>query len=225
LIQHTYIEFLGLELADPLTFISDLLMTLVAFYCGHKIFYAHNNKYAKFVGMFFFFMGASSLIGGTGHLLDLYFGKTAHLIAWTVQGLSIIFIELASIRLLSRKYRHLLRTLVYAFFGVFISRLFDVQHFDIVKVNASVGLIGFAVLIHLVAYFQYKKAVFLRIPLAISLFLIPAAIHGLGFQLNAWINHNVISHLALLPCYYMLYYGCDLVAAELTKSKTLQILQ
>ncbi len=225
MIQHTYIEVFGLQLADPLTFISDVLMSVVAFYCGHKIFHAYSMKYAKYVGLFFFFLGASSLIGGTSHLLDIYFGKTPHIFAWTVQGISIIFIELASVKVLSRKTQTLLRMFIYAFFGVFITKLLSIQHFDVVKVNATVGLIGFTLGFHTLRYFQYREKVFLKVPFAICCFIIPALMHGSGIQINAWLNQNVLSHLALLPCYYLLYKGSDGVAQHLAKTKIPQAQQ
>ena len=226
MIQHTYIELFGLQLMDPLTFVTDVMMSVVAFYCGHKLFYDHKLKYAKYAGMFFLFLGISSFIGGSSHLLEHYFGKVPHLVAWTVQGISILFVELASIRVIKQaKLKNLLRMFVYAFFGVFISQLLNIQHFNVVKINTTVGLIGFTTVIHIVSYFLNKERVFLKVPMAICLFLLPAIIHGLGIAFNAWFNQNVLSHLVLLPCYFFLYKGFDAVAKYLATSKTLQAQQ
>jgi len=219
-IQHTSIELFGLQLMDPLTFVTDVMMSVVAFYCGHKIFYAHQLKYAKYVGVFFLFLGASSFIGGSSHLLEHYFGKVPHLVAWTVQGISILFVELASIRVIKQaKLKNLLRMFVYAFFGVFISQLLSIQHFNVVKINTTVGLIGFTAIIHIVSYFLNKEKVFLKVPMAICLFVLPALIHGLDIAFNAWINQNVISHIVLLPCYFFLYKCFDAVASKLAISR------
>lgn len=226
MIEHTYIELFGLELADPLTFVSDIMMTIVAFYCGHRIFHDYSIKYSKLVGLFFFFLGVSSMLGGTSHLLDFYFGKTPHLIAWLTQGVSILFIEMASLTLIkSRKVKNLLRMIVFAFFGVFISQLFSIQHFNVVKINSTIGLIGVTSGIHIAKYFATKETVYLKVPLSICLFILPALVHGFDLRINAWFNQNVISHLILLPCYYVVYRSFSLITEHHTTSKTQPIQQ
>ncbi|MFQ3215257.1 MAG: hypothetical protein ACJAT1_002333 [Marivirga sp.] len=219
-------EIFGLELADPLTFVTDVLMSVVAFYCGHKLFYSFDAKFAKLTGLFFLFLGLSSLIGGTSHLLDLYFGKMPHLFAWMTQGLSILFVELACVTLIkSRKIQNLLRMVIYSFFGVFVSQLISIQQFNVVKINATVGLIGFTSMIHIVKYFETKDQDFLNVPLSICLFILPAIIHGFDLRYNSWVNQNVLSHLVLLPCYYLLYRSFFRVTEKMITSKTQPALQ
>ena len=46
---------------------------------------------------------------------------------------------------------------------------------------------------------------YLKIPITIILFSGPAMIHSFDIYFNKWIDQNVISHLLLLPCYYLLY--------------------
>jgi len=224
LIEHTYIEFLGLELADPLTFISDILMAVFCAFFGHRLFHDYKSKYAKLTAYFFLFLAVSAFLGGTSHLLDLYLGKTPHLIAWTLQGVSILFFQLASLKLISSsKVKFFLRALIFAFFGIFVSQIFTVQHFDVVKVNSIVGLIGFVSLIHVFKYFQGRDIAYLKIPLMIILFAGPAMIHSFGIYFNKWIDQNVISHILLLPCYYLLYSAIKQVA--IVKRKTQPIPQ
>lgn len=224
MIEHTYIEFLGLELADPLTFISDILMASFCAYFGHKLFHEFKSKYAKLTAFFFLILGFSAFLGGTAHLLDLYLGKGPHLIAWSMQGISILFFQLASLRLInSSRLKIILQVLVFAFFGIFISQIYSVQHFDVVKVNSIVGLIGFVSIIHIYKYFQERDIAYLKIPLTILLFSGPAMIHSFDIYFNKWIDQNVISHLLLLPCYYLLYSAIRRVA--IVKKKTQPIPQ
>lgn len=205
---------MGLELADPFTFISDILMAVFCAFFGHRLFHEFKSKYAKLAAIFFLILGFSAFLGGTSHLLDLYLGKTPHLIAWTLQGVSILFFQLASLKLISSsKIKFFLRALIFAFFGIFISQIFTVQHFDVVKVNSIVGLIGFVSLIHVFKYFQGRDTAYLKIPLTIILFAVPAMIHSFGIYFNKWIDQNVISHLLLLPCYYLLYSAIKQVAS------------
>lgn len=197
---------MGLELADPLTFISDILMAVFCAYFGHKLFHDFKSKYAKLTAFFFLFLGFSAFLGGTAHLLDLYLGKNPHLMAWTMQGVSILFFQLASLKLVeSPKMKILLQVVVFAFFGIFISQILRVQHFDVVKVNSIVGLIGFVSIFHIYKYFQEREIAYLKIPLAIILFGLPAMVHSFEIHFNKWIDQNVISHLLLVPCYYVLY--------------------
>jgi hypothetical protein len=123
-----------------------------------------------------------------------------------MQGVSILFFQVASLNLIPpSKVKAFLRVLIFAFFCVFISQIFAVQHFDVVKVNSIVGLIGFVSLIHMYKNFQEKDTAYLKIPLAIALFAGPAMIHSFDIYFNKWIDQNVISHLLLLPCYYLLF--------------------
>ncbi|GAA5035111.1 hypothetical protein GCM10011506_28470 [Marivirga lumbricoides] len=219
MIEHTYIELMGWTLADPLTFITDIMMAAVCFYCGHRLFYDFDNKYSKLFALFFLFLGMSSFLGGSSHLLENYLGRTPHLVAWLVQGISVLFVELACIKLIDkRNARNLLRAITYGSFGIFIALLFNIQAFSVVKFNSTLGLIGFAFIIHLYKYFTTKDGTYLGVPLSISLFIVPAFVHGFGINYNAWINQNVISHLILLPCYFILYKNVAKVAV-LTKKQ------
>jgi len=141
-----------------------------------------------------------------------------------MQGVSILFLQLASLKLIpSAKVNFILRLLIFAFFGIFISQIITVQHFDVVKVNSVVGLIGIVSIIHIYNYFQERDAAYLRIPLVIALFACPAMIHSFDIYLNKWIDQNVISHLLLLPCYYLLYSAIKQV--PITKMKTQRVPQ
>jgi hypothetical protein len=210
---------MGLELADPLTFISDILMAVFCAFLGHRLYHDFKSKYAKLTAYFFLFLGVSAFLGGASHLLDLYLGKPPHLIAWTLQGISILFFQLASLRLIrSSRIKFFLRAVIFSFFGIFIAQIYSVQHFDVVKVNSIVGLIGFVSFLHIYKYFETSNKSYLRIPLAIILFAMPAMIHSFGIYFNKWIDQNVISHLLLLPCYYLLYSAVKQVA--MLKKKT-----
>ncbi|WMN05978.1 hypothetical protein QYS48_31165 [Marivirga arenosa] len=223
MIEHTYIEFLGLELADPLTFVSDILMASFCAFYGHKLFHEHKAKYAKLASFFFLFLACSSFLGGSSHLFDLYLGKTPHLIAWTVQGVSILLFELASLKLLAdSKFKIFLRAAIFAFFGIFISQIFFIQHFDVVKMNTSIGLLGVVSIIHIYKYFQERNRAYLNVPLAIILFAGPALIHSFGINYNKWIDQNVISHILLLPCYYLLYTAVKQVSVFKMKSQLIR---
>jgi len=187
---------------------------------GHQLFHNFKSKYAKLSAYFFLFLALSSFLGGTSHLLDLYLGKNPHFIAWSIQGVSILFFQLASLKLIrASKAKFFLRGVIFAFFGIFISQVFTVQHFDVVKVNSIVGLIGFVSLIHIYKYLLEKDKTYLKIPLTILLFAGPAMIHSFGIFYNKWIDQNVISHLLLLPCYYLLYSAIRQVAIAKTKTQ------
>lgn len=209
---------MGWTLADPLTFITDIMMSAVCLYCGHRLFYDFETKYSKLFALFFLFLGMSSFLGGSSHLLENYLGRTPHLVAWLVQGVSILFVELACIKLIDkRNVKNLLRAITYGSFGVFITLLFNIQAFSVVKFNSTIGLMGFAFIIHLYKYFSSKDTTYIGVPFAISLFIIPAFIHGFSINYNAWINQNVISHLILLPCYFTLYSNVAKVALLIKK--------
>src|SRR5690554_800876 len=152
---------------------------------GHRLYHDYKSKYAKFTSYFFLFLALSSFLGGTSHLLDLYLGKNPHLIAWTIQGVSVLFFQFASLSLLRQsKLRFILKGLIYAFFILFVFQVFSVQHFDVVKVNSIVGLMGVVSIIHIYKGIQEKDIAYLRIPLALILFAGPAMIHSFAISYN-----------------------------------------
>lgn len=223
-VDHTYIEFFGWVLADPLTFLSDILMGAFCAFYGYRLYYNFKSKYAKFTALFFLLLAVSSFLGGFAHLLDEYIGNEPHLIAWSIQGISVLLFQMASLSLLrSTKSKFVLRGLIYASFVFFIFRVFSVQHFDVVKFNSTVGLVGIVSLIHVYKYLQDREIVYLRIPLAIIIFAGPALIHSFGLSYNTWIDYNVISHVLLLPCYYLLYKVIGQVVV--TKKKTKAVVE
>lgn len=218
MLEHVYVELMGFTLTDPLTFISDIMMAAVCFYCGHRLFYDFKeSKYGKFTGLFFFFLGLSAGMGGTFHLLHFYYGRAPHLAAWLVQGVSILFIEYACIQLLeSRQLRKALTVFIAGIFVFYLAQLFVNKNFTVVKYNSAMGLIGFALLIHAFRYQQTKEKRYGQVVVAILLYVIPAISHALDIHINDWVNRNVVSHIMLLPCYYYLYLSFRKVAEQQT---------
>lgn len=189
-------------------------------YFGHRLFHDYKSKYARLASYFFLFLSISAFLGGSAHLLDLYLGKTPRLIAWIFQGFSILFFQLASLKLVgSSRISLFLRVVMFALIGVFIFQVIRMQHFDIVKMYSIAGLMGFVSIIHLFKSVREKNIVYLRVSLAIAVLAVPAMIHSFGVNFNKWVDQNVISHIILLPCFYLLYNCLKNVAISRKKTQ------
>lgn len=205
-LHRVYVPFMGFTLTDPATFLTDIVMAAICFWCGHRLYRDFKNEYSRWHGLFFFFLGLSMLNGGTAHLLFYYFGHLPHYIAWTIQGFSILIVEWASTTLMPKgKAQKSLRIFAVLFYVVYLVFLWWLEIFTLVKINSTIGLIGFSLPLH--AYYARKTGdkVFWLVPISVLLFLIPALTHATNIHFNDWINRNVVSHILLSPCFLILY--------------------
>lgn len=205
-IERVYVDFMGFVIADPVTFFSDVSMAALCFFLGYRLKASFRDKHSYWASLFFIFLGLSTLMGGTSHLLDYYFGKGPHLAAWLINGISVSLAQLGALVLIQNEK---IRKGILAFgliqFVTFVIMVLSTQNFVFVKINSSVGLIAVVTTIHFVNFGKMKEKVFLALPLAIASMTIPLLAHAMNLQINELVNRNVISHVLLLPCFYALY--------------------
>jgi len=200
------INVFGLELMEPGSFITDILLAIATytFYSKFK-----KDKSNTFYSYFFLFMGLSFFFSAFGHLLYHYTGKPLQIFGWIFSALSIYFIEQAVLKeIKSDNLRKRLNFATNLQFLLFIIAVVFFQHFIVVTINLVVGIMGLVVpILGIQAFNQNSK----KNILIISGFLF-SALPGFLYRQELdfiGLNGKELSHLILIFCFYIIYLGIN----------------
>lgn len=168
--------------------------------------------------MFFLFMGVASITGGTAHGFINYVGNNFHLAAWVFTGFAVFSAQLATLPLVeNRKLLQILRIFVVAEVMVMTATVLIYQSFESVRINSAVALVGIVLLIQATTFAKYKTRKNGLIAIGIIANVIPALIHAIKVSYSQWFNFNDLSHVVMIGCFYIIYYGAKQPDAEPSK--------
>lgn len=201
------IELFGLQVTEPMTWITNWMVAFACFIFGHKLFYDDEADLSqKFWALFFLFIGLASVTGGTAHGFINYVGPKFHYAAWLLSGLSIFCAQLAVLPMIEHKLlRQAVRIFCYAQLIVMSMSVIIFQHFSSVLWDSIIGLIGVVIPVSLVHYSKHKDRRSALIVVGVLSNLIPGLIHLLKISFNQWFNFNDISHVVMIGCLYIMY--------------------
>jgi hypothetical protein len=207
--EKIHIALFGLDISEPNVLLSDLLMSFISFYCGLRLLNGQGNSSFKrwWIGFFFLF-GFSSLSGGLGHALYVYFGHSGKLCTWITGIFSTYMIERAMTEASNnekiKKTIKLISFIKLVFiFLIFISILYfgpisekPNLPFLPIAINTIIG-VSFSA-----GYYAYILSKQLHYHFKILYFgvfiMIPSVVFFLGkINLHPWLDKNDISHLFL----------------------------
>lgn len=210
------IELLGLQVTEPMTWITNWMVAASCFFFGHKLFYDEEADLSqKFWSLFFLFLGFASIMGGTAHGFILYVGPKFHQVAWLLSGISVFCAQLAVLPLIEKpKIRSTVRIFCYAQLMAMSASVLIFQHFSVVLIDSIVGLIGVVIPVSMAHYSRYKDKRSSLVIIGVLTNLIPAGIHLLKISINEWFNFNDISHVAMIGCFYVMYKAANVRNAQ-----------
>jgi len=90
----------GLDLAEPVGFLGDVLISSFAFYFAFKVYKLYRTPFTKNWTVFFVIFGIGFIMGGFGHLFYNYLGTPGKYIGWFAGLVYIYFIEQAMLSFL-----------------------------------------------------------------------------------------------------------------------------
>jgi hypothetical protein len=219
------IVFLGIQLTEPFTLLTDLL---VAVFCFAFAYHLYREKLEKspqtYWAIFFLFIGLASLIGGVAHGFILYVGMQTHYSAWLISSLGIFAAQMATLPLINNK-----QTLVYLRFLVCIELIVSLgcvlyfRDFDIVRINSAFGLL---VVVLPILFFHYQEnrdrgSALLIIGILSNLF--PAIIHAFHLSYSIWFTANDLSHVVMVLCFYLMFKGASQIAFVVPSEKLAEV--
>jgi hypothetical protein len=216
-----------MTMLEPTTTITDLILALMSFYFGHMLYRVHSKvynrdsidkRYHQFWGIFFLFLGISSLLGAIAHGFP-HMAKQYPMIvkAWpfTVMNLGMasfyLFLTIA-MEYFPRR-RNILFFIAYIKMLVFLLLMFGYpkKYFgDFLNVSFALVLFDYGPILLLLLimntweYIKTKKVAARTMMMAVLICLIATAVQISKFALHPQFNHNDLYHvISMISIYYM----------------------
>ncbi|MFN0032055.1 MAG: DUF6962 family protein [Flavobacteriales bacterium] len=229
MIEITSIDIAGIKILEPVTTLTDLLVTVV---CTYAFFHLRSHqhkelKHVKYYRYFFLFMGIATLLGGIiGHGFLYLFSFEWKVPAWIVSMISIALAERAAIM----RARPLLHNRLGTFFtylnvvelATFIFISIYTLRFIFVEIHAMYGL--------LIVVFSFEGYIFLRrrdpgskkILWAVFLAALAASAHIGKFSIHKWFNYFDLAHILMALSCMVLFKAVKEMVPELAQRKRLK---
>ncbi|MCF8297426.1 MAG: hypothetical protein K9J13_07795 [Saprospiraceae bacterium] len=214
------IEILGVKLLEPVTTITDLVVSAICFYAFYKLARIKNrNKMHLYLKIYFFSMGVATAVGGlVGHGFLYVFSDTYmigvspwKLPGWLTSMMSVAMVERASIEYI----RKLVKPALGRFFAwlniiellTFMTIAFTTLDFFFVEVHTAYGLLVVVASLNIYIYRKTKNPASKTFLIAVGFSAIGALVFMNEWGLSQWFNHFDISHCFLAISAYFFYKG------------------
>jgi hypothetical protein len=202
------VTWFGMDLLEPMTGITDILIAVFCTYFGVKLYRKSKKKIATYWSLFFFVMAVATFIGGFAHAFLNYLGPNAHLVSRSLTVFGLFFAEMASFLTIVRlKLRNSL--IFVSVLKMIIVLYFIILHNDfvIVKINSLISLIGIVYIIHIVSYFKDKNYTGKMISAAIGCGILAALVNTFKLSLHQWFSYHDVAHMFMIGSFYFFFKG------------------
>lgn len=209
------IYLFGIRIAEPVTSLTALLITLVSWYAWSRLTRtAPRNHVVWLIRSFFFLMGAATLIGGIiGHAFLYQFS-----FAWKVPGWVLSMVAIAS---LERGAILHARPLMGPFWGRFFSVLNIIElstflylalstlNFHFVEIHAGYGLVIVVGLFEGFVLLKTRDPGSRLILSAIPMAIVAVVVHLTNFSFSVWFTYFDIGHILMCVAALMMMRGVE----------------
>ncbi len=207
------VHWLGIRIDEPMTTLTDLLVSAVCFYAYFKL----RKLDAKSKGLIYFryyflLMGLATLLGGViGHAFLYAFSFSWKLPGWVVSMFSVAFIERSAIdyakAYIPKKVgSFFLRLNIIELITIMTITLYTLN-FKWVEFHSGYGLLAIVFPFHAFVYFKTKNKGSKTIMLAVGIASIAALVFMNKVAAHVWFNHLDISHTLMAVAAYVFYRG------------------
>jgi MFS family permease len=212
LIEITSIDIAGIKILEPVTTITDLMVTAVCVFAFYEL-RAHTHKEAKhvkFYRYFFLFMGLATLLGGLiGHAFLYLFSFGWKVPAWIVSMISIALAERAAI-MRAKPLLHNNAAKFFTYLNVvelitFMVIAMYTLKFIFVEIHAMYGLLVVVFSFEGYIYLKTKDEGSKKILWAVLLAALAASVHIGKITIHKWFNYFDLAHVFMAISCYVLY--------------------
>ena len=208
----TSIDIFGIRLDEPVTTITDLMVSAVcylAFYRLHKD--RPNTKLNIYMKFYFLSMGLATTIGGIiGHGFLYAFSFAWKLPGWLTSMFSIALLERASIEYCRPQIKN---KAVFGFFTwlnivellTFVTITFMTLNFFFVEVHSAYGLLVVVTGFQGYVYLKTRSEASRLALIAVGISSISAIIYMNEWGISKWFNHFDISHVFMTASAWFFY--------------------
>jgi hypothetical protein len=212
-VPSTSVELWGLRIDEPVTALTDLVVSAVCFIAFYKL---HNSglpgKTQMFLRVYFLLMGVATCFGGViGHAFLYAFSFAWKLPGWIVSMLSVALIERSSIGhaqpfLSKRVGTFFLRLNIVELVTVMTITVWTLN-FRWVEFHSGYGLLAIVLPFHLFVYYKTRDRGSLIFIFAVLIASVAALIFMNRISLDRWFNHLDISHTLMAVAGIVFYKG------------------
>ncbi|MBK9192169.1 MAG: hypothetical protein IPM77_12025 [Crocinitomicaceae bacterium] len=219
----------GLNLVEPMAFITDLIMGTVSIILGMKVSKIQSNHaFYIYWKSFFYLFGIGALAGGVGHTFFFYFGIPGKFLSWICGPLSVYLLEQAMISINPKEKKleilklisSLKMIVVFIIFGVILYNMSSTSKPELPFLPIAINTILGVVLTAGALALSYKKSIstkFSYIYLGVLVMLPTAFIFLLKINLHQWFDKNDLSHVLLTAGIIYFYIGIRKISEDRTE--------
>ncbi len=211
------IHLLGIRIDEPVTTVTDLLVSAVCFYAYAQLTTRKTTgNTLLYFRYYFLLMGLATFLGGVvGHAFLYALSFSWKLPGWIVSMLSVALIERSSIEYA----KPLIKPGVGRFFLVLnVIELLTIMsvtlytlNFKWVEFHSGYGLLAVVLPFHYYVYRKTKDRGSLTVMVAVGIATCAAIIFMNKIALHSWFNHLDISHVLMAVGAYVFYRGALLL--------------
>ncbi len=211
LVADTYIDIFGIRVLEPMTTLTDLIVSAVCFYAFFRLMKINRpDLHFKFMKWFFLTMGIATTLGGLiGHGFLYLFTFAWKLPGWLTSMLSISLLERASIEyakpLLRPRFRKIMDWANIIELITFMVLTFSTLNFRFVEIHSAFGLLVINTPLHLYVYWKTRSKGSGIMLIAIGFAMISALIFMNEVTLHKWFNYLDFSHILMAFGAYFFY--------------------
>lgn len=195
MIEKIEFSFFGLDLLEPMAFISNGLVALVCLFGYYK---AKNSNLSKWK-IFFLSFAIASLSGALSHLFWNYWGFFGKIVPWFFGVLSSAFLITAMIDFFS--FRNSTRFIFHAAIAlkgcIVLLLAYSYWNFLFVAVDTILSLFVACGVGTFILYFHYDRKDLIYMLLGFLVMLPSAAVFLLKLDLHLWLNREDLSHILI----------------------------
>jgi hypothetical protein len=209
----TSVDLFGLKIMEPVTVVTDLLVTAVCLYAFFKIKVEKRSLMSlRLLKYFFLTMSLATAYGGIiGHAFQDYLSFGWKLPGWLISMTAIALMERSAIL----HAQHMLPNRIGKFFSALnilelvslIVIVLITLDFFFVEAHAAYGLMGIVLVFEGIVYLKTKDKGSLLILIAVAFATLAAVVHLSKFILHDWFNHLDLGHVLMAVSSYLFYLG------------------
>jgi hypothetical protein len=208
--EYFTINLLGLTLAEPNLFITDIVIACVAYICFIRLkTKAITETDIAYYRKFFLYTAISALISGFGHLLTLYTHEYLKMCGWIFSLLANFYITHTSVQYVQiGNKRTALNTIAVSKFVLSLGALLLTQKFIIVSIDTILSIACIALPIHFIQWKKTQKTGFKLFCVGVVFTMLTGIVSYFNISISEiWFNQKDINHLIICGGLLFIYKG------------------
>ena len=203
IIEQPSIEVFGILLQEPVTTLTDLLVSIICFYAYWKLKkHSIPGGTIFYMNLYFLFMGLGTAFGGLiGHGFQYLFSENWKILGWFISMFSIMLIERSAIIYAKHIIKPALGKLFLQLniFELVVMMGFAAYTLDFkfVEFHCVYGLLVVVFSFHLYTYIKTKSMGSRYVLQAIVILAAAMFIYDFPIVLHAWFNHHDLAHVIM----------------------------